>query len=153
MTRATGHRIAHAAIALICLTRAIAYSRFITPPHDSPGPLFLTDEGRFLWIYALIWVLVAVLAITDGLRRRTSWAIPAFIGIVTVWGGSYLLAWAHAEFHTVDGMTGCLYLGLAGITLGAHLIITAQDAQIAQLHDAARARITGSIREVRDDDR
>lgn len=152
MTRAVGHRLAHAAIALICWTRALAYSDFLRPPHDSPGPLFLTDEGRFLGVYVGLWVLVGVLAVVDACRDRTSWSIPAFIGIMTVWGLSYLAAWVHANFDTVSWMTGVLYLGMAGVTLGAHLIITTLDEHVAALRESMHARVTGPIQEVPPDE-
>lgn len=152
MTRKFGHGLAHAAIALICFTRAIAYSDVLRPPHDSPGPLFLTDEGRFLGVYVGLWVLVGVLAIVDAVRGRPVWAVPAFIGIMTVWGLSYLGAWVHAHFDTVSWMTGCLYLGVAGLTLGAHLITAALEEQVAGLRDAMHARITGPIQEVPPDE-
>ena len=132
---APGLRIIHAAIVLICATRALAYSDFLRPPHDSPGPLFLTDGGAYLWVYVGIWLVVGVLGVIDAVKARLGWAVPAFIGITTVWGLSYIGAWVAARLDTVSWMTGVLYLGLAALTAGAQQMISRQQDQISDLID------------------
>ena len=128
-----GLRVVHGAMALICLTRAIAYSDLLQPPHDSPGPLFLSGGGAYLWAYALLWMVVGVLGVVDTIRARLGWGVPAFIGITTVWGLSYLGAWSAAGFDTISWLTGILYLGLASIGLGAHLVISQQQDELTDL--------------------
>lgn len=140
-----GHKISHAAMALVCFSRAFAYSDWITPAGDSPGPIFLTDDGEWLWVYVILWALVGVLAVIDWFRPRTQWSIPAFVGIMIVWGLSYIGAWIFDGPKNDSWMTAALYLGTAGVILGGHFGIAWRDREIARLTDRAAAHITGTI--------
>lgn len=133
MKETLGHRIAHLAIALICFTRAFAYSEVLRPPRESPGPLFLTDEGRYLWLYALFWAVAGALALVDAVRRQTAWSVPMFLGLMSVWGLSYVGAWAYSGFESWDWLTGALYLGVAATMLGAHFLIISLRRQVTVL--------------------
>lgn len=143
------NRLAYIAMAVICFSRVIAYSPLLRPPHDSPGPFFLTDEGRFLWLYVLFWGVVGVVAVWDAGRAKHGSAAPLFIGVCMVWGASYIGAWVHANFDTATWMTGLLYMGMAVVVLGFYRALVAADERIADLEDKEIARITAPVDEVK----
>lgn len=140
-----GHKISHMAMALVCFSRAFAYSDWITPARDSPGPIFLTDDGEWLWVYVILWLIVGGLAVLDWFAPRTRWAIPAFVGIMIVWGLSYIGAWIFDGPTGDPWMTAFLYLGTSGVILGGHFGIAWRDKEIARLEDRVAAHITGAI--------
>lgn len=143
------NRLAYIAIVVICFSRVLAYSQVFFPPHDSPGPFFLTDEGRFLWLYVLFWGVVGVAAVWDAWRARHGLAAPLFIGVCVVWGVSYIGAWGYANFDTAAWMTGLLYMGMAIVVLGFYRALVASEERIANLEDKEIARITAPVDEVK----
>lgn len=151
--RPPGHWIVHLGLALVCLTRAFAYSDWLTPPIDSPGPIFLTDDGQWLWVYALLWLAAGLVAAWDGIRGRTGWGVPIFIGITAVWGGSYAGAWWVSDLQSPDWLTAALYWGTSLAVAGGHLTVSHLEEQLARYAEEMR-QATGPI-EVRsrpDDD-
>lgn len=142
-------RAAYIAVAVICFSRVLAYSPLLRPPHESPGPLFLSDEGRFLWLYVLFWGFVGVVAVWDAGRARHGFAAPLFIGVCAVWGVSYIVAWGYANFDTAAWMTGLLYVGMAIVVLGFYRALVASEERIADLEDKEIARITAPVDEVK----
>lgn len=149
MKPAMGHWVAHLGIALVCFSRAFAYSNFLTPAVSSPGPIFLTDDGQWLWVYVLMWLTVGTVAVVEAVRPRSTWTLPAFVGIMTVWGLSYIGAWLFDNAERDPWMTAFLYLGVAAFALGAHLRVTFQERKVAHLTERIGARITGSVNQVR----
>lgn len=142
-------RMAYIAMAVICFSRVIAYSEVFFPPHESPGPFFLTDEGTFLWMYVLFWGVAGVAAVWDAWRAKHGSAAPLFIGVCAVWGASYIAAWIYANFDTAAWMTGLLYMGMAVVVLGFYRALVAADERIADLEDKEIARITAPVDEVK----
>lgn len=143
MNPLVGHRVAHFAIAVVCLSRAWAFSDlFGAPRRASPGPEVLTDNGQFLWMYATLWALIGVWAIYDGIRGKTRWAVPMFIGIMTVWGISYAISWSLTDFTSHDWTTFILYVGVAGVVLGKHMKVYALSRRVHSLSQDREAHLT-----------
>ena len=136
-------------MAVICFSRVIAYSEVFYPPHESPGPFFLTDEGKFLWMYVLFWGVAGVAAVRDAGRARHGLAAPLFIGVCMVWGASYLAVLIYVNFDTFAWMMGLLYMGMAVVVLGFYRALVAADERIADLEDKEIARITAPVDEVK----
>lgn len=107
-------RVASAGIALVGVSRFMAYNTLDSAPHDSPGPLFLTSGGDFgMNVYAFLWLLVGVLALMNTLWKDSGWSTPLFVGLMTVWGCSYLGSWIESGFNSESWLTFCLYIGVA----------------------------------------
>lgn len=104
---------ASAAVAAVAFSRFWAYSPLASPPYEASGPLFLSGGGQFLLAYALAWLVIGVLAVVDIVYRDTGWTEPLFVGLMAVWGGSYLLAWMQSGYSTEDWMTFALYAGFS----------------------------------------
>lgn len=143
------NRLAYIAMAVICFSRVIAYSQVFHPPHEPPGPFFLTDEGTFLWMYILFWGVAGVAAVWDAWRAKHGSAAPLFIGVCMVWGASYITAWIYANVDTFAWMTGLLYMGMAVVVLGFYRALVAADERIADLEDKELSRITAPVDEVK----
>ncbi|WP_178945892.1 hypothetical protein [Kocuria sp. TGY1127_2] len=151
MKRLTGHRVAMLGIMLIGGSSAFAYSGLFIPPVDSPGPLFLTDDGTLLWVYALAWLVVTVLAGLDFVLNKTTWSVPAFIGILTVWGLSYVGAWIVGNSDRDPWKTALLYLGFAAFVLGKHLEVTRYEKQLTRANKRIVQAMTGPGKQVNRD--
>lgn len=117
----------------------------------SPGPLFLTDDGTLLWVYALAWIVVTVLAGVDFILDRTTWSVPAFIGILTVWGLSYIGAWIFDGSDRDPWKTALLYLGFAAFVLGKHLKVTRHEKQLTRANEHIVQTMTGPGKQVNRD--
>lgn len=143
-----GHRVSMLGIILISVVSAFAYSGILVPPIDSPGPLFLTGDGTMLWVYAILWLIVGALAAVDFVIGRTTWSVPAFIGILTVWGLSFLGAWIFDGTTRDPWKTASLYLGFAAYALGKHLKISEYERRFAQVNDQLLRGMTEPIRQV-----
>lgn len=147
-----GHRVSMLGIMLISIVSAFAYSGVLIPPIDSPGPLFLTGDGTMLWVYAILWLIVGALAVVDFVIDKTTWSVPAFIGILTVWGLSYVGAWIFDGSEGDPWKTASLYLGVATYALGKHLRISEYERRFAQVNDQLLKGMTGPNRQVSRDE-
>lgn len=148
MRHITGHRISMLGIMLVSGAAAFAYSDWLTPAINSPGPLFLTDEGSMLWVYSLLWLLVAVLAVVDFVLGRTTWSVPAFIGILTTWGLAFFGAWVIDGADGDPWKTASLYLGFAAFALGKHLKIAKYEKYMQQANHTLLRTMTGPVKKV-----
>lgn len=108
-------------VAGVAFSRAWAYSGIASAPHDAPGPLILTDGGKYLGEFAALWAIIGLLALFDAFVKDTGWSDPLFVGMLTVWGLSYLLAWIASGYASNDWMTFGIYTGCAGKILFDYL--------------------------------
>ena len=118
-----GHRIVHAGIALISATRAIAYSPLAGGPHESSGPMVLSDYGEWLWLYVTLWAISFILSAFALVKGRGEFALLVFVFLCFSWAGGYGTAWLMSGGGSSDWMTACLYLGLGIAHVGVHRLL------------------------------
>lgn len=147
MSRAhrTGRVLFHLGVALVCFTRAIAYGSLVSPPHESPGPLFITGDGQFLPAYAAAWGAAGIIAVVELLTHKSRLTLAMFAGLMTAWAISYGLAWWVSGMTSWDWVTCGLYTGLLTAVIGQDRAIRTRDAQIEALTgEIARSIHAGS---------
>lgn len=105
--------IANVGVVLFCFTRAIAYSEVLGEAKFSPGPHLLSDDGRFLVLYALLWGIAGLFALYDLVRRQLGFGFTMLIPLMIWWGISYTMAWAYSDYHSYDWMSAAVYFGSA----------------------------------------
>lgn len=139
-----GHRLAHAGVAVIALSRAWGYSPWYD--YSATGPVALTGgHPAWLTLYAGLWALCGVLAIADMIEKRTRWAVPMMIGLLTVWGMSYVAAWYKVDFQSEDWLTACLYLGFALTLLGKHMRVASLTERLIKFSQFMVSGDTGAL--------
>ena len=109
-------RLALGALSLYAATRAVAYA---VPGRDIQDPLIAASfGGRLLPLYVALWAVAAVLCLWD-MRRPTitGWGPRAVVGMMTLWGTAYGVAWVVALVTTGQSplwwQTSITYLGPA----------------------------------------
>lgn len=137
-------RVANAGIAVMSVKQTLAYSPIITPPHDGAGVMFLTAHGEYLWAYALLWGLSAVMSFYGMAKGKSKRPILLFIFLCLCWSGGYAGAWGFSHFTSDDFMTACNYLSVA-------LISTAVYRYILLLEDKEVEVTTAAIEIIRRD--
>lgn len=139
-----GHYIAHAGIAVVALSRAWGYSPWYD--YSATGPVALTG-GHPLWLtlYAGMWALCGVLALADMVAGRTRWGVPMLIGVLTVWGMSYVAAWYKADFSSEDWLTASLYLGVSLTLAGKHIKVAALTERLYKFTEFMVSGDTGAL--------
>lgn len=138
-------KMAGLAIAFIALTRFWAYSSTFSPPHEAPAIVVLTDGGKYLPFFALLWLTVGLWALFDAFIKDTGWSEALFLALMLVWGGGYLAAWIGMGRITPDWMSATLYIGVAFHTLFRYLE-NARQSRLIKLHDEQGLLVaTGSI--------
>lgn len=124
-------RMVHTAIAVMSTKQALAYSPMFTPPHEGAGVMLLSDQGEFLWVYALLWSLSAILSFYGMVVGKGRRPLLLYIFMCICWAGGYAGAWAVSGYTSDDLMTACTYLstaiGFAAIYRYAELL---QDKQV-----------------------
>ena len=133
------------AIALVAGSRFWAYAKISSPHHEAPAILALTDGGRYLPLFAGLWLLVALFALWDGFIKDTGWSEPIFLAMMVVWGAAYGVQWVVSGYVTPDWITFTLYVGVAIHTLCRYLE-RSRMGRLLQLHANRTTLIaTGSI--------
>ena len=108
-------------VASVALTRSIAYIPLTPFKPDNAGPLILTDEGEYMWLYGTLWLICGLLLLWDTFGKDTGWGVPLFSGLMVVWGLSYLAAWLISDFHSLSWMSFALYAGMGGAFISSWL--------------------------------
>lgn len=103
----------HTAIAVMSTKQALAYSPIFTPPHEGAGAMLLSDQGEFLWVYALLWSLSAILSFYGMVVGRGRRPLLLYIFLCICWAGGYAGAWVVSGYTSDDLMTACTYLSIA----------------------------------------
>ena len=116
----------------------MAYSPLLGGPHESTGPLVLTNDGEWMPFYAAAWAMLAVASLVCVVRGSGSWPVLGFATMMGIWGGGYAVAWA--VLHDASWMTAALYTGVSVHAAGAYL-------WLASAERAHRA-VTESLRTV-----
>lgn len=137
--------LASVGIAAVGLSRAWAYSPFGGPPHEGPGVLIMTDNGRFLPVLALVWLAVGLWALWDGFVKDTGWSEAIFFSLMAVWGASYGVAWLMSGFGSPDWLPMFMYLGIATHTLARYLENARQARLVNFYMDRSLVVATGSL--------
>lgn len=120
-----GHRIIHAGIFAGALTRAVAYAPLPGGPHEATGPVVLSDDGKYLPLYAAAWALSAVLSLIWAIRGRGGFAILFFAFLLGTWALGYAAAWIMAGFDGPSWMTFFLYGSYATVVIGVYYLLEA----------------------------
>ena len=109
-------RLALGALSLYAATRAVAYA---VPGRGVQDPLIAASfGGRLLPLYVALWAVAAILCLWD-MRRPTitGWGPRAVVGMMTLWGTAYGVAWVVALVTTGQSplwwQTSITYLGPA----------------------------------------
>ena len=109
-------RLALGALSLYAATRAVAY---VVPGRDVQDPLIAASLGGLLLpAYVALWAVAAILCLWD-MRRPTitGWGPRAVVGMMTLWGTAYGVAWVVALVTTGQSplwwQTSITYLGPA----------------------------------------
>lgn len=109
-------RLALGALALYSATRAAAY---VVPGRGVQDPLIVASlGGRLLPAYVALWAVAALLCLWD-MRRPTitGWGPRAVVGMMTLWGTAYGIAWVAALVTTGESplwwQTSLTYIGPA----------------------------------------
>ena len=109
-------RLALGALAVYAATRAVAYT---VPGRDIQDPLIAASLGGLLLpLYVALWAVAAILCLWD-MRRPTitGWGPRAVVGMMTLWGTAYGVAWVVALVTTGQSplwwQTSITYLGPA----------------------------------------
>lgn len=133
-------RVAHAGIAVISVKQTLAYSPILTPPHDGAGVMFLTAQGNYLWVYALLWGVSALASLYGIIRGRGRWSILLFIFLCFCWAAGYAAAWGFSRFTSDDFMTACNYLCIVLFSVAVYRYIDLlQDKQVEATTNAIQA--------------
>lgn len=138
-------KLASIAIAFIALSRFIAYSALFSPPHEAPAIMVLTDGGRYLPIFAFLWLTVGLWALFDALVKDTGWSEALFLALMLVWGGGYLIAWIGMGRMMIDWLSATLYIGVALHTLFRYLENARQARRIRLQDEQGLLVATGSL--------
>ncbi|WP_269929093.1 hypothetical protein [Kocuria massiliensis] len=128
-SRFFAYRIVHLGVLIVCLTRVIAYSPFLGGPYESSGPMFLTNDGRIMWLYIALWAIGSLLALWGIMRGRGVLPILWFVFLMLTWSGGYLGAWVTYEGQRAGRawMSFFLYGGNAVVALGVYYLVQALD--------------------------
>lgn len=115
------HILIHLAIALICSGRAGVYLGIGESSSSTLlGPVVLTNWGEWLWVFAIAWGVIALIAIIDLVRGASNVAIPAFIGMMFVWGAFYLVSFFGVLITSTIWGTATLFVGVAIVVYGLY---------------------------------
>lgn len=109
-------RLAWTSFAALCFSRAVAYSSLFGNYHDSPGPMLLTEDGKTLWWFALIWALLGLALMVEVITGKLAGSLAFMGAFMVVWASTYVADWVFHDGHSPSLITGCYY-GLAGIGL------------------------------------
>ena len=119
-------RLALGALAVYAATRAVAYA---VPGRDVQDPLIAASFGGLLLpAYVALWAVAAVLCLWD-MRRPTitGWGPRAVVGMMTLWGTAYGVAWVVALVTTGQSplwwQTSITYLGPAVVIVALLSVI------------------------------
>lgn len=109
-------RLALGALAVYSATRAVAY---LVPGRGVQDPLIAASFGGLLLpAYVALWAVAAALCLWD-MRRPTitGWGPRVVVGMMTLWGTAYGIAWVAALVTTGESplwwQTAITYLGPA----------------------------------------
>ena len=109
-------RLALGALAVYSATRAAAY---LVPGRGVQDPLIAASFGGFLLpAYVALWAVAALLCLWD-MRRPTitGWGPRAVVGMMTLWGTAYGIAWVAALITSGESplwwQTSITYIGPA----------------------------------------
>lgn len=102
-------RVANIGVIVACFSRAAGYSSVLGEPRDSPGPSLLSDDGRLLWVYVVLWAIGGILALVDLVAGRLGSGIMICIVLLGWWTFSYFLAWVASHFHSWDWLSVGIY--------------------------------------------
>lgn len=93
--------------------------------------MLLSDHGQFLWVYALLWSLSAVLSLYGLVVGRGRQSILLFIFLCICWAGGYAGAWVVSGYTSDDLMTTCTYLSIALLAAAVYRYVELlQDKQV-----------------------
>lgn len=115
-------------LAVIALGHGVAYSPLTRPPFGLPVGLRVIDTVIPLQVYAALWAIAGVVAVCAAFRSRRgrrrerldhlAWGLA--VGLLIVWGVSYLIGWSLYLLDVGAGadagrsyLSGSLYLGVA----------------------------------------
>lgn len=90
-------------------SRAVAYYPLMGGPHDGAGPQVLSDHGEWLWLYATLWAVTALIALVELVTGTSKASVLLAIFMCLTWSLSYFAAWKLSNFESADWMTGALY--------------------------------------------
>ncbi|MDN5606102.1 MAG: hypothetical protein L0G59_11895 [Kocuria sp.] len=140
MIRSWGNTVLNFAAFIVCAGRAIAYSPLLSGPHQSSGPLILTDEGRFMPIYATLWAIAAALTLLQTITGRGRSGFVLFILVMSMWALGYGVA--AVVLGGAAWMSFDLYGGFTILAVGAYMLGT-------ENRQAVAASITNALKVVR----
>ena len=138
-------RGASVAVAIIAGTRFWAYSPLSGGPHEAPAILALTDGGRYLPLFSMVWLALALWALWDGFVKDTGWSEAILLATMAVWGGSYGIEWLASGLRTTDWMAASLYIGFAMYVLFRYLERMRQDNLLRLNLEKTTLITTGSL--------
>ena len=136
-------RLALGALAVYSATRAVAY---IVPGRGVQDPLIAASFGGLLLpAYVALWAVAALICLWD-MRRPTitGWGPRVVVGMMTLWGTSYGIAWAAALVTSGQSplwwQTAITYLGPAVVIVALLSVLRVILQTIADSLDAPASR-------------
>lgn len=143
--RIRGHGVCMAGIILVALSRAFAYSPVVDYEAVWVQPVDKSEAGVWMYVFAGLWLLTALLAVVDWVRGYTAWSTPAFVSMLGLWGFSYFLAWAADGFGGMVWLTVFLYAGFAVFAYGAYKKVISLVGRLHAISGVVSAQQTGAI--------
>lgn len=108
---------------VLCWSRALAYSGFLFPPHETANVFFLTSGGHYLWIFVLAWFLIGCLVLYEMGTKTLNYSLPILGVMLIVWGVSYIPAWEFGNLMDYTWMTITLYISTGVIVIGSYIAL------------------------------
>ena len=143
-------RLALGALAVYAATRAVAYT---VPGRGVQDPLIAASfGGRLLPFYVALWAVAAILCLWD-MRRPTitGWRPRAVVGMMTLWGTAYGVAWLAALVASGQSplwwQTAVTYLGPAVVIVALLSVLRVVLQTIAASMDGASPKALDHDRE------
>lgn len=111
-------RVVSFGILIASSTRMFTYSVLFGEVYLRPGPKVLTDDGKFIVVYMVLWGVAAVFALKEFILGRIGTGLFFYTPLLFWWSLSYVMAWIESSYTSSDWYEAIIYFAQGLITLG-----------------------------------